>query len=80
MVALEQRVLDNYYSYHLREREVVKEEISIQEQRGVSYACAPSDKAINGSRDQSFSSTGSDPSSERHNSISGPLEVADQLE
>lgn len=38
-----------------------------------SYACAPSDSAINGSRCQSFSATGSVPSSQKHNSISGPL-------
>lgn len=41
--------------------------------KGTSYACAPSDSAINGSRDQSFSDTGSVPSSPKQNSISGPL-------
>lgn len=38
-----------------------------------SYICAPSDKAINGNKDQSFSAAGSLPSSPTHSSISGPL-------
>lgn len=37
------------------------------------HACAPSDNAMNGSNDQSFSTAGFDPSSAKHNSISGPL-------
>jgi hypothetical protein len=35
--------------------------------------CAPSESAMNGSKDQSFSVAGSVPSSPKHNSISGPL-------
>ena len=38
-----------------------------------SYACAPSDNAMNGSKDQSFSVAGLVPSFPKHNSISGPL-------
>lgn len=45
----------------------------------VSYACAPSDKAINGNKDQSFSVVASVPSSPMHNSISGPLSKTRQL-
>jgi hypothetical protein len=37
------------------------------------HACAPSDNAMKGSNDQSFSTAGFDPSSAKHNSISGPL-------
>lgn len=38
-----------------------------------SYVCAPSESAMNGSKDQSFSATGSVPSSPMESSISGPL-------
>lgn len=41
---------------------------------GRSYACAPSDKAMKGSKDQSFSVAGSVPSSPMQSSISGPLD------
>ena len=39
----------------------------------VSYRCAPSERAMNGSSDQSFSVAGSVPSSPMQCSISGPL-------
>lgn len=39
----------------------------------VSYRCAPSERAMNGSNDQSFSVAGSVPSSPMQCSISGPL-------
>jgi hypothetical protein len=41
------------------------------------HACAPSDNAMNGNNDQSFSTDGFDPSSAKHNSISGPLHNRD---
>lgn len=41
---------------------------------GGSYRCAPSDRAMNGRRDQSFSVAGSFPSSAMQCSISGPLQ------
>lgn len=38
-----------------------------------SYICAPSESAMNGNSDQSFSAAGSVPSGPMHSSISGPL-------
>jgi hypothetical protein len=37
------------------------------------YKCAPSESAMNGNKDQSFSAAGSVPSGPMHSSISGPL-------
>lgn len=41
----------------------------------ISYKCAPSDRAMKGSKDQSFSTAGSVPSSAMQCSISGPLQA-----
>ena len=46
---------------------------------GGSYRCAPSERAINGSRDQSFSTAGSVPSSAMQYSISGPLQMSQSV-